>query len=114
MKARSHSNKGQVADAQKLYQAILQAFPNNKRAQQVLANLNKLKPQNTLQIPSQETIDQLINIYNQGQLSLVITQAKKLLESYPDSFIIWNVLGTSAAQTGMLDLAIDKAFSLLE
>jgi hypothetical protein len=34
MKANSYAKKGEVAEAQKLYQAVLQAFSKNKRAQQ--------------------------------------------------------------------------------
>ena len=34
IKARSHAKKGEVVDAQKLYQVILKTFPKNKKAQQ--------------------------------------------------------------------------------
>ena len=43
LKAKSHAKKGEVEEAQKLYQAVLQAFPKNKRAQQGLAALNTPK-----------------------------------------------------------------------
>jgi TolA-binding protein len=41
LKAKSHAKKGEVEEAHKLYQAVLEAFPKNKRAQQGLAALNK-------------------------------------------------------------------------
>jgi len=41
-KARSHVKKGKITEAQKLYQAVLLAFPKNIRAQQGLTALNKL------------------------------------------------------------------------
>ena len=68
MKARSYIKKDQVAEAHKLYKAVLLAFPQNKRAQEGLASLSKHKQNNTTQNPPQETINQLINLYNQGQL----------------------------------------------
>ena len=107
MKARSHAKKGEVAEAQKLYQAVSQAYSKQaKDAQQGLATLNKPKQNNAKQTPPQEAIDQLANLYNQGQLSSVVEQAQALTEQYPESFLIWHILGASAAQIGMYDQAI--------
>ena len=63
MKAKSHAKKGEVAEAKKLYEVILHNYSQNKRAQQGLADLNKIRPLNTSQNPPQEVIDQLINQY---------------------------------------------------
>ena len=106
MKAKSHAKKGEVTEAKKLYEVILHNYSQNKRAQQGLADLNKIRPLNTSRNPPQEVIDQLINQYKQGQLSLVIEQAQALTKQYPESFIFWNILGVSAAQTRMADQAI--------
>ena len=51
LKAKSHAKKGEVEEAQKLYQAVLQAFPKNKRAQQSLTALNKPQPSISTQSP---------------------------------------------------------------
>jgi len=67
--------------------------------QQLLAKINPVKP-------SQSDIDKLVNLYNQRQLSIVIEKAQALTEQYPDAFIVWNILGASATQIGMLDQAI--------
>ena len=93
LKAKSHVKKGEFEEAQKLYQVVLQAFPKNKRAQQGLAALNKPKQPATSQGPPQETINKLVNLYNQGQLTAVVEQAQGLTEQYPKAFIIWNILG---------------------
>ena len=93
LKAKSHVKKGEFEEAQKLYQVVLQAFPKNKRAQQGLAALNKPKQPATSQGPPQETINKLVNLYNQGQLTAVVEQAQVLTEQYPKAFIIWNILG---------------------
>mgnify|MGYP006243239395 CR=1 FL=1 len=99
MKAKSHIKNNEITEAQKLYQTVLLAFPHNKRAQQGLASLNKPNHNNSLKSPSQDAINQLMSLYNQGQLSLVVQQAKDLTEQYPEAFIIWNILG--AAHIGL-------------
>ena len=76
--------KGKIQEAQELYEAVLQAFPKNKRAQQGLAALNKTKQLAASQGPPQDTINQLINLYNQRQLGAVVEQAKALTLQYPD------------------------------
>jgi predicted O-linked N-acetylglucosamine transferase (SPINDLY family) len=114
-KARSHAKKGEITEAQKLYQAVLLVFPKNIRAQQGLTALNKPKQNNTSQSLPQETVDQLVNLYNQGQFSTVVEQAQALTEQYPKAFIVWNILGASTAQIGKHDEAIEfynKSISL--
>ena len=107
MKASSYAKKGEVAEAQKLYQAVLQAFSKNKRAQQGLATLKKLKLNNTIQSPPQEVVQQLVNLYNQGQIVAVVEQAEILTEQYPGATVVWNILGVSRTQIGKLDEAIE-------
>ena len=58
LKANSYAKKGDVEEAQKLYQAVLQAFPKNKRAQQGLVALNKAQPSTVTQGPPQEGSNQ--------------------------------------------------------
>jgi len=95
LKAKSLGKKGEIETAQKLYQIVLQAFPNNKRAQEGLAALNKPKQFTTTQGPPKDTINKLINHYNQGQLVVVVEQAQALTEQYPEAFIVWNILGAA-------------------
>ena len=104
MKAKSHTKKGELVEAQKLFQSVLIAFPKNTRAQQGLATLNK---NNITQSPPQEAVDQLVNLYNQGQIASVIEQAEVLTDQYPGAAVVWNILGASRAQVGKLDEAID-------
>ena len=107
MKAKSHAKKGDLAEAQKLYEAILKNFSNNIRAKQGLAALIKPNQNNIIQNPPQEVIDQLVALYNQGQIATVIKQAEILTEQYPNAPVIWNILGASRAQIGMLDEAVE-------
>ena len=107
MKAKTHANKGELAEAQKLYQTILKKYSNNIRAQQGLTALDKYKKNNNTQNPPQEIVNQLVNLYNQGQTAAVIRQAEHFTKEYPNAFIVWNILGASRAQIGMLDEAIE-------
>jgi tetratricopeptide (TPR) repeat protein len=106
MKAKSHSKKGDLAEAQKLYETILQNFSNNIRAQQGLASLKKYKQNNVIQNPPQESVSELVNLYNQGQMEAVIEQAEALTAQYPGAYVVWNVLGASREEIGMFDESI--------
>ena len=94
LKAKSH-----IEEAQKLYHTILRSMPDNIQAQQSLNVLSNLEQLTATQGPPQETINQLVNLYNQGQLTAVVEQVQVLTEQYPKAFIIWNILG--AAHKGL-------------
>ena len=107
MKAKSHAKKGELLEAQKLYETILQNFSNNIRAQQGLVSLVKNKQDNVIQSPPQEAVNQLVNLYNQGQFAVVAEQAEALTKQFPIDPVIWNILGAARSKMGMLDEAID-------
>ena len=107
LKAKSYVMKNELTEAKKLYKAILKAFPKNIRAIQGLAALSKPELDNTSQNPPQEAVSELVSLYNQGQIPAVIKKAQALIEKYPNAFIVWNILGVSTAQIGMLDKAIE-------
>ena len=115
MTAKTHVKKSDIADAEKRYETILQKFSNNIRAQQGLASLIKYKQDSVIQNPPQEAFIQLVNLYNQGQIEAVIEQAEALTAQYPGAYVVWNILGASRAQKGMLDEAVEayeKSISL--
>jgi predicted O-linked N-acetylglucosamine transferase (SPINDLY family) len=95
LKAKSHAKKGEIEEARQLFQSVLQAFPKNVRAQQGLAALSKPKQNEAPQAVHQEVINRLVALYNQGQLSAVVEQARALTEQYPGAFFVWNVLGAA-------------------
>ena len=107
MKAKSYANKGEIIEAQKLYETILKNFSNNIRAQQGLAALKKYNVNKNTQNPPQEVINQLINLYNQGQFAVVAEQAEVLTKQYPRAVLIWNILGAVRSQIGMFDEAVE-------
>ena len=109
LQAKSHAKKGEIREAQRLYQTVLNAFPKNKRAQKGMAALNRLHPSTITEAPPQEAINQLANLYNQGQLSAVVEQAQALTEQYPSAFIVWNILGAANKGLGRVGEAV-RAF----
>ena len=109
IKAKSYAQKGEIVEAQKLYDTILKNLSKNIIPNERLATLNKPNQNNDVQSLPQEVINQLISLYNQGQLSTVIKQAEILTQHYPESSVIWNILGASSISLGMFDKAI-KAY----
>ena len=105
MKARSHVKKDEILEAQKLYQAVLLAFPKNIRIQKELATLNKYEPTDVIQSLPKETIDHLVNLYNQGQFEAIVEQAQSLTTQYPQAFAIWNILGAANKGLGQIEEA---------
>lgn len=105
-KAKSHIKKGETAEAQALYATILKAFPNNKKAQQGLTALGGDQRYSAEHVPSQAVIDQLISLYRQGRLEVVVGQAKDLTAQFPKAITLWNILGASSAQIGKLEQAL--------
>ena len=95
MKAQSHAKKGELEEAQKLYEAILKNLSNNIKAQQGLDTLNNPTQNHIIQNPPQEVIDHLVALYNQGQVTTVIKQAEVLTAQYPGALLVWNILGAS-------------------
>ena len=77
MKAKSHANRGEIEEAQKIYQSVFQSFSKQaKDIKQGLSNLNKFSRITTTQDPPQEIINQLINLYKQSQFSLQLNKQK--------------------------------------
>ena len=114
MKAKSCAYKGEIIEAQKLYETILKKFSNNLRAQQGLAALKKYNINKNIQNPPQEVIDQLVNLYNQGQFGEVVDQAEALTKQYPTSILIWNILGATYIALGFFVKATEALKKVTE
>jgi tetratricopeptide (TPR) repeat protein len=108
-KAKSHEKKGEILEAQKLYKVVLDAFPNNKKAKLMLANLDRLfQNGNVKKLPS-NIINQLVALYDQGHFLLVVEHCQKIVSQFPDAFIVWNILGGANKGLGRVEEA-SKAF----
>ena len=106
-RAQTFRRKGEIKEAKILLQSILQSFPGNKRAQKALSQIEKQNCDNELTRAPEHIINHLITLYNQGKLSAVVSEAQNLVKKYPDTFVIWDLVGVAAAQIGELECAID-------
>ena len=99
---------GQIEKAQKLAEE-----ESPEGLSEVLVNringLISAQESDLTQPPPQETVDFLLNIYNEGQLMLAAEQAQVHLKQYPKSFLLWNVLGAAERGLGNNEQA-SKAF----
>ena len=106
IEAKRHIKKKETQEALKLYQSILVAFPKNKRVELALANLKNSNVNNVVKNPPQETFNKIMDLYKKGQYLTVIEQAKLITKQYSEAYMIWNILGASALQIGVLDQAL--------
>jgi protein O-GlcNAc transferase len=95
LKGRSHQKKGELDEARAVYTAVLEAFPNNKRAKLALASLDQPKE-----------FDRLISLHSAGRTQDVIWEGTSLLEEFSSSFVLWNILGAAHKANGQLDNAL--------
>ena len=106
-KAISHERNGQMDEARKCYDSILELFPGNIRAKQGLAKLSQLKPDTLAgENPSDEILHQLTALYNKGQIRSVIQECERLTKEFPQSFLLWNLLGAAFKAQSKLEEAI--------
>ncbi len=74
---------------------------------------NRVVPQ--VQNPTHSQLKEVMALYNQGQLQQALEQSQVLIEQYPESATLWNLVGATSAQTGKLDhsiLAFQKLISM--
>ena len=110
VKAKFLIKKGELSQAIEIYQAVLEKFPGNKRAIVGLKSLTRPKfdqgrsALNTA--PTQEQIDGLITLFNQGRLQEALEHGAVLAEKYPRVPLIPNILGAVNAALGRLEEAV--------
>ncbi len=84
-KANSYTQKGNFNDAEILYHSVLKKFPYNLRASEALKKLN------IVIVSSYE--ENLITLYNGGNLTEVINQCKYLTNKFQNIFVFWKFSG---------------------
>jgi protein O-GlcNAc transferase len=107
LKARSYTKKGELDQARSMLQAVLDAFPNNKRARSELTKLETFgSGSRTIKHPPKDQLDALIHFYNQGHMAEAVNVAQNLIGDFPTSFILWNLLGAANTALGNLEPAV--------
>ncbi|MDC6451846.1 tetratricopeptide repeat protein, partial [Alphaproteobacteria bacterium] len=86
---------------------ILSVFPKNNRAQKALTNLltNNTSYRNT-NLP-QDITNKLVNLYNKKKFTTLISEAEFYTKQYPNSSVVWNILGVSCNALGKYPEAVE-------
>lgn len=102
IKARNAEKRGDFAEAERLYGAVLEKFPRNARARKGLDDVFKNRALAKLKTdaPSQAALDRLAESYRQGQMMQVVAQAETLLASHPGAAVVHNLLGAAHLTLG--------------
>ena len=105
-KANSFAKKGRISEASQLYSSIIKKFPQNKLAKDGLINAHDY-----LAIVYKK---ELLFLYNNGNLDLVIKKALPLTCELTHSVFIWNILGSSYLAQEKFDKAIENFEQILK
>ena len=109
-KAQNHIKTGELAEAEELYKQVLSKFPKNKQAiegyQKLKAGIASKGSSNSE--PPQEKVDELMNLYNQGQHEKALETAKPLISLFPKAINLHNIQGASYAALKRYDAALDS------
>lgn len=95
-KAKSLARKGASGEAETLLRALLERYPDNKRAIETLQSI--AAPQvSRRRTPEQMKADirALAVLYKQGRHKDVVTQGPALVAQYPKSAVLHNIVGAS-------------------
>ena len=108
IKAKSHVKKNEMAEAKKIYEAVLLAFPKNTRAQKGLDVLSQYKDNKIInkKQPSMEKINTLIDHYQNSRYEQAKSLAELFTRDFPEYSFGWQVLGAVLKETGYVEEAI--------
>ena len=110
-RAKKEIKQGNTAVALQLYNAVLKHQPNHPVAKKRLRNLEKTLPhsqalQTEPENPSQDQIYGLTNLYQTGQLLHAERVCRELLQSFPRSLVLLNILGVALCGQGKFQEAV--------
>ena len=108
--------KGANVEAEKIFQSVLEVFPGNKRAQNGIAlikkseekkaNLSSATPASSTPEQYDADLSLVKKFYEADQHEAVISEALKLLETFPENAYLWNYKGAAHGKAGQLDDAL--------
>ena len=109
-KAQSHIKAGELTEAEKLYKQVLSKFPKNKKAIQGYQKLKvgRISKGLSTSEPPQEHLENLLNLYNQGQFEKLLAKIKPLISLFPNTIQLYNLQGASNARIEKHDAAIES------
>lgn len=89
-KARNAARQGDLAEARRLYAAVLERFPGNAKARRALAELDSA-PAGTASAAGE--VERLVALYQGGHLAEAVRGAEALLQRNPRSAMLYNIVG---------------------
>jgi len=115
-KAQSHIKAGELAEAEDLYKQVLSKFPKNKKAIQGYQKLKGgIAPEgSSTSEPSQEQVQELLSLYNQGEFEEVLSKVRPLISVFSKAITLFNLQGAANAALQKYDLAIDSYKQVLK
>ena len=107
--AKKRVQEGATEEAKRIFQDILTKSPKNKRAGDGLKALasRSAGDASKIQDPPRGQLQALINLYSQSQLQEALKEAESLIQSFPQSAILFNVQGAVFKDLGRLDQSIE-------
>src|SRR6056297_3315611 len=88
LRAKSRERRGEMGEARQLYEAILHAYPGNRRARERLTRLAAAREAQ----PPAARMEALAALCRQGRHAEAAEEARALLAAFPASFLVWNAL----------------------
>jgi len=110
-RAKKIAKKGEIEEAQKIYETILKDSPHNEEAKNGLLALNQDKDQ--LDPPKAE-IDSVVALYNNGQMQEALNAVETLTKDYPNAALLFNLSGVCYKAIGQRDVAVKSFERALE
>jgi tetratricopeptide (TPR) repeat protein len=98
-RGRSLQKKGEIEEARRLYEAVLERFPNNRRAAEELARLHAVAPSGGGEAQKHQ-IDKLKALYAEGSHDAALEFGRMLLALHPDDPTLHNVIGAIHSAQG--------------
>ena len=110
-RAKEASQQGDTAVALQLYTAVLKQQPNHPTARKALRKLQKGLPHHQsvpapATNPSQDQINALVNLCHSGQMAEAVQVCRELLQTHPQSLIVFNILGAALRAQGKSQEAV--------
>ena len=99
-----------ITDAKAVLEEAKRKGPQGDSFQQIEKQLGSSSSQNSnTQVPSQEALQTLANLYSQGQYQKALNKGSQLLGQFPTSINLYNIIGAANNGLGKFDEAI-KAY----
>ena len=103
-RARSAARRGDTEAARAICGTVLENFPGNRRARDMLA---ELRAPVSAGPPADAPGQDLVALFEAGDHDAVVRLAQERLAETPTSAPIWNIFGAALARTGRPDSAVE-------